>query len=310
MASAYPNDHLGPRIGLFCPNAADIGRGVFDRRPACEGLGGLESENLKTTTSEVKAASQEIENDDEQMDAAQAAKLTEFLNLILRPEPLRKELRRYVTSFKIGRFKHVMLKHPLCVTQLHNGIGHAAQVHQIIDAKKEMIEKAKKAGDWDAVLFLHERPFRLEAFIEYGTSFSGEQYWKSFGDLWTDVENIHPNQRTFLRILKSNKSGREFLMNEDERKALAELPEVLTIYRGYGGKTGHKGLSWTLDRKKAEWFARRWVMFGKSVPYVATAAVHKPNVFAHFTRREESEIVVDPAFVKMIGIERTSAIAL
>jgi hypothetical protein len=60
-----------------------------------------------------------------------------------------------------------------------------------------------------------------------------------------------------------------------------------------GGRRGlTKGLSWTIDQAKAEKFA-----LGKSFhgpPLVASGWVFKRDVFAYFTRRDESEIVLSP----------------
>ena len=81
-------------------------------------------------------------------------------------------------------------------------------------------------------------------------------------------------------------------MDEEERKALAALPDRLTIYRGVHIKKGTlRGLSWTLDRERAEWFANRWA---KRRPYVVEAEVLKSDVRAHFLARGEAEIVVLP----------------
>ena len=60
-------------------------------------------------------------------------------------------------------------------------------------------------------------------------------------------------------------------MEQEERKALAALPDRLTIYRGVHIKKGTlRGLSWTLDRERAEWFANRWA---KRWPYLVEAEV-------------------------------------
>jgi len=81
-------------------------------------------------------------------------------------------------------------------------------------------------------------------------------------------------------------------MEQEERKALAALPDRLTIYRGVHIKKGTlRGLSWTLDRERAEWFANRWA---KRRPYLVQAQVLKSDVRAHFLDRGEAEIVVLP----------------
>ena len=54
-----------------------------------------------------------------------------------------------------------------------------------------------------------------------------------------------------------------------------------------------KGMSWTRDLKKAEWFAGR---FGKG--YVLEGTAEKKDVLAFFGRRNEEEIVIEAKSVK------------
>ena len=80
-------------------------------------------------------------------------------------------------------------------------------------------------------------------------------------------------------------------MDKKEKAEFATFPDRLTIFRGQGGRRGlGQGLSWTINQAKAEWFARRYSFLGP--PFVASAWVFKRDVFAYFTRRNESEIVV------------------
>jgi hypothetical protein len=66
----------------------------------------------------------------------------------------------------------------------------------------------------------------------------------------------------------------------------------LAVYRGLHTKRGTlRGLSWTLDCERAEWFANRWA---KRRPYLVQAEVCKSDVRAHFLARGEAEIIVLP----------------
>jgi hypothetical protein len=89
------------------------------------------------------------------------------------------------------------------------------------------------------------------------------------------------------------------MMDEDERKTFGELPDELTIYRGYAGKRKN-GLSWTLSLEKAEWFADRFEMMTGETSYVVKGTCKKADVIAYFDRRQEDEILIDPA--KVVGI--------
>jgi hypothetical protein len=62
-----------------------------------------------------------------------------------------------------------------------------------------------------------------------------------------------------------------------------------------------RGLSWTADKKKAEWFAGRFPTLNDK-GFVASGWVRKDDVLAHFIGRQESEIVVLPDKVQDVAI--------
>ena len=55
-------------------------------------------------------------------------------------------------------------------------------------------------------------------------------------------------------------------------------------------------MSWTLDRKTADWFAHR---FGEEGT-VYEAQIRKEHILALFTGRNESEVIVDPRHLEQI----------
>ena len=75
-----------------------------------------------------------------------------------------------------------------------------------------------------------------------------------------------------------------FSMPKEDRRVFRDLPDELTIYRGVGAKDEEtaeffaEGFSWTLNRDKAEWFAQRNSVEGKS--YLETMRVSKGDVIA------------------------------
>jgi hypothetical protein len=68
---------------------------------------------------------------------------------------------------------------------------------------------------------------------------------------------------------------------------LAQLPDVLPIYRGIGSVKGRNGLSWTLDRERAIFFAQRFVsrLGGSSL---LTARACKSDVHALLLGRNDA----------------------
>lgn len=75
-----------------------------------------------------------------------------------------------------------------------------------------------------------------------------------------------------------------------------KLKFPLTVYRGEHGKASpKKRLSWSLDRKKAEWFACRYM--GKKTPGRRILKLEVPSleyVIGYHTDRGEDEVVVHP----------------
>ena len=87
------------------------------------------------------------------------------------------------------------------------------------------------------------------------------------------------------------------LMDEEELKALADMPEEITIYRGYGEGGFKGGVAWTTNKDKAIWFAdRAHIFLGNENGYVVEATVNKNNVLAYFSY--EDTVIIPPETVE------------
>jgi hypothetical protein len=165
--------------------------------------------------------------------------------------------------------------------------------------KRDMLATAIIERDWHTYIFAHERPYRFDAIrtlIEDGNA-TIDDLWPVVGDAWRDSENIHQSTDEWLNLWRSPSRRKRAAMNRADLDTWKALPAKLTIYRGVNcddefdaEDAALTGLSWTLSRKKAIWFARR----GSSQPYVATGTIFKRHCFAYFSDRNEQEIVVDP----------------
>jgi hypothetical protein len=137
--------------------------------------------------------------------------------------------------------------------------------------------------NWE--MYLHvvvERPWRmstLERMYERGRIDRGKLADLLPG-IWTDTELPSTNLDDPAYL------WREVDFATDDEEAWEALPETMTVYRG--GPEG--GISWTLDRERAQWFADR---FGVGHP-LWTTAVTKAQVFGFLTGRGEQEIILDP----------------
>lgn len=184
-----------------------------------------------------------------------------------------------------------MLRHPLVYSVPHHEQQNAyvnAQYHAKLRAIKEAHEKA----EWDHYLILHERPYRVGVFMQIKSVLQAKAYWETVSWLWSDSENIHQNRRQWRQIWLSKEPERQAVMDEEELGLFAELPDVLKIYRGIRYQSAVRGLSWTLDRDKAVWFAKRFRLDRQ--PILLTTEIQKSQAIAYLIGRNESEIVVHP----------------
>lgn len=217
-------------------------------------------------------------------------------DLITRDEPLRAELRKYLVD--LG--SHSIIKHPFCAGYCDP--AHAALIHYQIDERQKNLPEAIAKKDWDEVVWLYERAYRLQGFIEHCHLFDDRSYWRLLGEVWIDQEILRANWSAFLNLFQSPRKERHHLMEEEELVAFRSLPDELVVFRGVLDR-GAKSLSWTLDRKLAEWFATRFAsVFPDKQPRLATGVVNKADVLAYFIRRKESEVIVDPKSVKRFKV--------
>lgn len=87
-------------------------------------------------------------------------------------------------------------------------------------------------------------------------------------------------------------------MNARERRAFKRLPDEITVYRGVGDGNTINGMSWTLDRDKAIWFATS----NTEPPVLLTGRAKKSDAHALLLGRKEKEIVLERC--EVIGTER------
>jgi hypothetical protein len=187
-----------------------------------------------------------------------------------------------------------MIGHPL----VHTFLTPLAGMHnRQLAARKKLRDEALAERDWFVLLHLvHENPYRVDAFAKYMDRMTDREYWEQLGGIWTQSENIWQNRDQWKKLLTSDRPERQFIMSEDERKAFAALPDEFNVYRGGHSRRNVRGLSWTLDSERAEWFANRLLLGGQ--PVLLSGWVAKSDVIAHFLDRGEQEIVVLPENVK------------
>lgn len=206
-------------------------------------------------------------------------------SVFTRQEDLLPELRRYITKSDLGE----MLQHPYFY-QIFYHPSLNALCNEQYKQKKKAVERAFGNKNWTNYIWLHERPYRLQQFVDIQENLSDEDYWYLFGSIWTDSENLWQYGSVLDNILRDQRPNREHWMTDDEKDFLRTLPEEFKVYRGHQS-VNKSGYSWTLSYWNAKWFAQR---FQKKRQGVVEANVKKSNVLAVVLRRNEFEVVVLP----------------
>lgn len=220
----------------------------------------------------------------------------EFFKLMSKQEDLHPDLTFYLRTTNIGE----VLQHPLVFSVPHHSMQNA-MVNAQYKYKLEAVQEAREKKQWNKYIALHERPYRLQAFIKIRPQLHGDAYWETVSFIWIDSENIWQNRKAWRQIWSSKEPNREKVMDSEERDFLAQLSDSFVIYRGVKHKTAMRSLSWTLDQDKAKWFAKR-LRFAKQKPILLTAEIQKSQAMAYMSGRSESEIIVSPKALSQLAI--------
>jgi hypothetical protein len=225
------------------------------------------------------------------------AAMAAHVALMDRHEELHPDLKPWLVPMKSG----LMLKHPLVFNAFH-GDQMNAWANERYRLKLAALDQARASGDWYTYIWLHERPHRVEALQDIAFNLRGREYWEMMSHVWSDSENIWQHRRAWRQVWLSKEPERDMVMDATEREHLASLPDGLTIYRGVSLRCAMHGLSWTLDREKAQWFANRRLCFKRRRPIVLQTVARKADVMAYFAGRNEQEIVVHPNIARKLAI--------
>jgi hypothetical protein len=194
-----------------------------------------------------------------------------------------------------------MIRHPLVYSVLHVPQMNAL-VNAQLKAKKKAMARAVHKRDWHSYVFLHEKPYRIDAFAAVCGRIGDSRYWELLGDIWTNTENMWQNQQSWTECLTAARRYRSHMMTAEERGTLNLYPaRGIPVYRGFSVPGGEVGLSWTVNKTVAKFFACRLAELHHS-PRIAAGFVDRRNVIAYFNGRDESEVVVLPNNVRDISI--------
>jgi len=220
--------------------------------------------------------------------------ISELMN---KKEKLHKDLQPYLCFEKgIGTMS---LKHPL-VFQIFYSPDLNAMCNNIYKQKKQCIKEYIEEKNYSQLLWMYERPHRIDAFLEHvapNLSFRTDEYWDILSSLIVDSENIWQWKSRYENlVINVDAEHARRMMNDEEREFFDNLPDEVTIYRGAlefeDGTSNIDGYSWSLDREMAEFFANRFVRDGDT-PVIVEGKIAKEKIRSYFSGRNENEIIAD-----------------
>lgn len=177
---------------------------------------------------------------------------------------------------------------------------------QKINFKKQELDKAIEQQNWDKVFMLVEKPFRLN-WLEENIDLikDDKQYYNFLKDAYMMTEfpmNGFSNYRDLLDLFYARKNSK-LMLDKDELKLLNSLPNEVKIWRGVKVDDvlddDNIGLSFTLNKDKAIWFAERFAKAGVSQAILIEAVVKRDDILSIFLNRDEEEVIVNPEDIKI-----------
>lgn len=200
-------------------------------------------------------------------------------------------------------FSPVLVKHPFTDSGIV-GFSGDNKPENILDNytallrwQKAIKKEINESDSADRIFLYLTKPYRL-VFLKYAEPYlSQKDFSQILSDVWIQTEAPHsdPNFSMGDLVKLFKKTDPAFLMKEDEYERFRNLDDTLTVYRGVTPHNADnlKGLSWTLNPEAAEWFANRFDEEGT----VYEAQIEKSHIYAYFSSRNESEIIVDPKYL-------------
>lgn len=160
------------------------------------------------------------------------------------------------------------------------------EYHHWQEQLKEDILARKNACSVFALL----RPaYRMDFFKDVNQCLSGKDFSQILADCWAAHGGKDVPVKELVRWF--NKADKTYLMSKREYEVYSGLPEQVTIYRGAARQYKY-GLSWTLNKKVAFWYAEKYENQDSCV-YECTA--DKKDLLCYFETRSEAEVLISPS---------------
>jgi hypothetical protein len=197
---------------------------------------------------------------------------------------LHQDLKNSIVKLNSGMH---MIHHPLYVGAYSEHPLMNEMANNTYQEKKKWLQRYIQQEKIESAINIIQRPYRVQSTMEALRSWwqpTKEDYWDLISWLWQDTENVYENLDTWIELLTLEFSDPQLMMNNKEKEVYNKLPEIVKVYRG---GVDDKGLSWSLSKEKAEWFANRFD-FGYEV---FEKEINKSDILAYLNGRQEQEII-------------------
>lgn len=192
---------------------------------------------------------------------------------------------------RVKEYTKIYIDSLLYSTPFHDEAYRQDQLAKVDDAKNlfRCMYIINKGNRFDYLNFLH----KYEVITD-------QECADMVYSIWTMQERFHECGMAKTKLIRFMKMADKKISLPDDIEQLSD-DDMVTIYRGVR-VNNYKGLSWTIDKQLAEWFAKRFGVNGEK-GYVFTGQIKKKDIIAFFDSRNEEEVVCDYRKIKDIRCE-------
>ena len=124
-------------------------------------------------------------------------------------------------------------------------------------------------------------------------------------EIWTIQECFYKCGMPKLKMLQLMKIANKSADYQEQLNRLSD-EDTVEIYRG-SRVNNYNGMSWTIDKNIAIWFAKRF-SGGKGTGFVFAGTINKKYILEVFNNRNEKEVVCDYRKIKNIVCEEIALV--
>lgn len=159
---------------------------------------------------------------------------------------------------------------------------------------KIMVVALEHELTFEGVLEFDDDP--MKRLLTHTHKLSDCEFWEYIGTFYMRSSGSIDVLQLLKLIFSSKRKNKDCLMTLEEKQYLDSLPDEIEIHRGMSikeSKNQNYGMSWSLSKKTAEFFAYEYyetIASGKPMT-VVTIKIPKNEAIAYFNRRDEEEIL-------------------